>query len=187
MVWPPGPCHCGNVSGDSVWTAWVGTENFGRPKLWASNSWALGNIVCSFKGGQREARKRKKPNRKPMFGGCQIGGYCYYRHQQNWHAIFPNASACACLSVAVLCARWSHTLIICHSTPPEPNLTNRGDIWGTRGMPPDSVYQPCVWVMPTMMILWCQRPLAIQRGLTVKSASVIYQYIYVCFNLIILL
>lgn len=60
--------------------------------------------------------------------------------------------------------QWScPPLIICHSILPEPNLTNRGDNWGTRGMPPHNVYQLSVWVMPRMMILWYQWPLSLQR------------------------
>lgn len=100
------------------------------------------------------------------------------------------------LSFSVVCisTRWSYPpLIICHSIPPEPNLTNRGDNWGTRGMPPHNVYQLSVWVMQRMMILRYQRPLSLQRpsaplclsgapnkGLTMMSVSC--QFFRPCFS-----
>lgn len=105
------------------------------------------------------------------------------------------------LSLCVLCisTRWSYPpLIICHSILPEPNLTNRGDNWGTHGMPPHNVYQLSVWVMPRMMILWYQRPVSLQRpspplclsrvpnkGLTMKSVSGPYPWDAVSFSVLV--
>lgn len=68
MVWTPGSCHCGNVSGDRAGTTWVGTENLGRPKLWASNSQALGNIACSFKEVREQPRQEGNRNQGLMEG-----------------------------------------------------------------------------------------------------------------------
>lgn len=151
-----------------MWTAWIGTKkNFQWPKLWASNSWALGTLLVHLRRSKRSQNEKKnKTACQPMFGKGSVELTATFPTWTRKTKIpyFPNTPACLSLCLSCNSAWWSYPpLIICHFILPEPNLTNRGDNWGTRGMPSHNVYQLSVWVIARISILWYLQPVSLQR------------------------